>query len=117
MRTREFPTEVVLSISTRRLLCEFAQMHACVEFLMGVPIDSSLFGSGTFAEHIRDIVIKQKPALNNPKVQFCLGRLIQALTKTRSQKVAREHLRAELLKNIYPITGKHQKLVSVGCCL
>lgn len=36
--TREFPTEVIASISTGVLLCEFGEMHKAAEYLMGHPI-------------------------------------------------------------------------------
>jgi hypothetical protein len=45
--TREFPTEVLVSLTSGVLLCEFGQMHECAEFLMGHPIWTHHFAKRT----------------------------------------------------------------------
>lgn len=45
METRDFPTAVIASLSTGRLLCKFDEMHEAAEFLMGHPIWTHHFGN------------------------------------------------------------------------
>lgn len=125
MKARQFPTEVVLSISTGRLLCEFDAMHECVEFLAGGSVFTHQFASKAFAEHLKVSVIGQQPRVNAPEVQTAVTELI-ALLKIQKDNVNRitsapvsknavnTLIRDWLTKSIYPLMGEQLELVTVG---
>lgn len=60
---KEFPTEVVLSITTGVLLCEFGAMHECCEFLCGGPVWTHQFAHRPFIEKLRSAVWMQHPQI------------------------------------------------------
>ena len=61
---KKFPTEVVLSITTGVLMCDFGQMQECCEFLMGMPIWTHQFAYGPLIEKLKSRVLKQHPQLS-----------------------------------------------------
>ena len=61
---RTFPTEVLLSLTTGRLLCEFSKMHELAEWLCGSPVFTHQFAYRPFVDELRDCVIKQHPSLD-----------------------------------------------------
>lgn len=61
--TRTFPAPVVASLTTRKLLCGFPEMHELIEFLENEPIWTHQLASGRFVAYLVDGVLKQHPAL------------------------------------------------------
>jgi len=62
-KTKTFPTEVVLSASSGRLLCEFSQMHEFVEWFVGSPVWTHQFAHGPFVEELKREIFRQHPSL------------------------------------------------------
>lgn len=60
---REFPTEVIASISSGILLCSFSEMHEAAEFLMGHPIWTHHFASPDIWKRMTDRVLQQHPLM------------------------------------------------------
>lgn len=63
IETREFPTEVVASLSTGVLLCDFSAMHECAEFLMGHPIWTHHFANKDLWQSMRQAILSQCPGM------------------------------------------------------
>jgi hypothetical protein len=61
--TREFPTEVLVSLTSGILLCDFSAMHECAEFLMGHPIWTHHFASKDLLRDIKGTILAQCPGL------------------------------------------------------
>lgn len=61
--TREFPIEVLVSITSGILLCDFPAMHECAEFLMGHPIWTHHFASKELWQDMRKTALAQCPGL------------------------------------------------------
>jgi hypothetical protein len=61
--TLSYPTAVVLSLSSGRMLCAFSEMHACAEFLAGTPILTHQFAHRPFIQELREAIFRQHPAL------------------------------------------------------
>lgn len=61
--TREFPTEVIASISTGFLLCKFDQMHEAAEWLMGHDIWTHHFDDKGLANEMRRTIAEQCPGM------------------------------------------------------
>jgi hypothetical protein len=59
--TREFPIEVIASLTTGILLCPFGKLHEAAEFLMGHPIWTHHFTS--LAETMKHKALEQHPGL------------------------------------------------------
>src|SRR5678815_2605033 len=80
MTAKSYPTEVLLSISTGRLLCDFSDMHECIEFLTGEPVFTHQLAFKPFVEHLKVSVLGQHPILDSPEVAVtALGKLILML--------------------------------------
>lgn len=62
-KTREFPTEVVASLSSGVLLCQFSDMHEAAEFLMGHPIWTHHFADKVLWKSMQDAILAQYPAM------------------------------------------------------
>jgi hypothetical protein len=60
---REFPTEVIASLSTGVLLCDFSAMHECAEFLMGHPIWTHHFANEELWQAMRRAILAQRPGM------------------------------------------------------
>ena len=61
---KSYPTKVLLSISTGHLLCDFGDMHECIEFLAGEPVFTHQLAHRPFYEQLRKAVIVQHPDLD-----------------------------------------------------
>lgn len=59
--SKTYPTEVLLSITTGRLLCNFSDMHECCEFLVSQPIWTHEFASKGRVEQLKAAVLAQYP--------------------------------------------------------
>ena len=62
---KEFPTEVILSLLTGVLLCEFSQMHEAAEYLMGGSVWTHQFAHRPFTQRIQDAIRAQHPELTD----------------------------------------------------
>jgi hypothetical protein len=62
-KSREFPTDVLLSITTGRMLCKFDDMHEACEFIAGYPIWTHEFADKALVQWLRDAVLAQHPDL------------------------------------------------------
>lgn len=60
---KTYPTEVVLSISTGRLLCRFSDMHELIEYISGQPIFTHMLASKALSEALSEAIFKQHPQL------------------------------------------------------
>lgn len=60
---RSWNTEVLLSITTGRLLCEFSDVHRCVEFLNGGPVWTHQMAHKPFVDELKQAVLAQYPDL------------------------------------------------------
>jgi hypothetical protein len=63
--TREFPTAVVLSLSSGRMLCAFGEMHEFAEFLAGTSIWTHQLAHRPFMDELKDAIFKQHPELRD----------------------------------------------------
>ena len=63
MSTKSYPTKVVLTLTTGRLLCNFSDMHEMCEWLDGGPIFTHQFASKSFVNNLRMKVFSQHPRL------------------------------------------------------
>jgi hypothetical protein len=61
--TREWPTAVVVSLSSGRLLCEFSEMRRLAEWLVGHPIWTHQFAHIPFVDELRLSLVAQHPIL------------------------------------------------------
>ena len=63
--TRDFPTEVIASISTGVMLCKggFPQLHEAAEFLMGHPIWTHQFASKDLWKEMQRTIAEQCPGM------------------------------------------------------
>lgn len=77
--TREFPTEVIASISTGVLLCNFSDLHEAAEYLMGHPIWTHQFADKELTEAMRATIAEQCPGM--PGREFA-----EAVTKENWQE-------------------------------
>lgn len=68
---KKYPVEVVLSITTGRLLCAFGELHECCEFLVGGPIFTHQFAHRPFTEELKDGILLQHPQLRDADVSSC----------------------------------------------
>lgn len=59
--TREFPTEVIASLSSGILVCKFSDMHEAAEYLMGHPIWTHHFGDKALWQSMREAILVQHP--------------------------------------------------------
>lgn len=60
---RSFATEVVLSLTTGRLLCPFSDLHEFVEFVAGEPVFTHQLAHRAFVQELKDGVFRQYPQL------------------------------------------------------
>jgi hypothetical protein len=65
---RTFRTEVVLTITTGKLLCEFADMHECCEYLANSPIFTHQFANRPLMDAITNGILAQHPQLKDVDV-------------------------------------------------
>lgn len=77
MTARRFPVEVVLSVSSGVLLCDFSLMHEFIEFIAGHPVWTHELADKSFADRLAADCIAQYPKLEEMPVKFlslCLER-------------------------------------------
>lgn len=86
MKARQFPTAVILSISSGRMLCPFSEMRECVEFLVGVPVFTHQFADRAFANELKEAVLKQHPQLADFNANAISTKNWQQIVKTADQK-------------------------------
>jgi len=60
---RTIPLEVLLSLTTGRLLCDFSAMHEAAEFIVGHSIWTHEFADKLLNAHIRERILEQCPEL------------------------------------------------------
>ena len=64
IETRDFPTEVIASLSSGVMLCErFSAMHEAAEFLMGHPIWTHHFANKELWGEMRKTILEQCPGM------------------------------------------------------
>lgn len=63
--TKTYKTEVLLSITTGILLCDFGQLHECCEFLIDSPIWTHQFAHRPLVETLKSAVLHQHPQLGS----------------------------------------------------
>src|SRR5580765_4272789 len=80
--TRDFPTTVVLSVSSGRMLCPFSDMHECIEYLVGAPVWTHQLGDHAFADALKQAVVEQHPQLKTFNAA--------AVTKQNWQQIVKE---------------------------
>lgn len=61
--TREFPTAVLASITSGKLLCTFRDLHEAAEFIMGHPIWTHHFASKELSADMKRTLLAQCPSL------------------------------------------------------
>ena len=61
--TREFPTAVLASITTGKMLCSFGDMQEAAEFVMGHPIWTHHFADRGLVDDMKRTVLAQCPSL------------------------------------------------------
>jgi hypothetical protein len=61
--TRDFPTEVMASLSSGVPLCEFGAMHEAAEYLMGHPIWTHHFADKTLTGEMKRAIAEQCPGM------------------------------------------------------
>jgi thiamine monophosphate synthase len=61
--TRAFPSEVIVSLSTGTLLCNFSDMHKAAEYLMGHLIWTHHFADKKLRQSIRKAIVTQHPSV------------------------------------------------------
>lgn len=65
METKTFPTEVLLTCTTGKLLCEdFGDFHACASFITGNDYFTHHFAIKSVWHDIRNKIIEQHPDLD-----------------------------------------------------
>jgi hypothetical protein len=69
METKEFPIEVVASLTSGKLLCKFGDLHEAAEFVAGHPIWTHEFADKPFWERLRTTVFAQCPELEKLTVK------------------------------------------------
>ena len=62
--TRTFKTEVLLSITTGRLLCDFSDVQEAVEFICGESVWTHQFAHRPFVNEVRRALLAQVPQLD-----------------------------------------------------
>jgi len=92
---KQYSLGVLLSITTRRLLCEFSDMHECCEFLSGGPIWTHQFAFLPFVDELKRAVLKQHPTLEAPALYRALKELVLSL-EDKNQEDVRNLIRAWL---------------------
>lgn len=65
---KSWPTAVVLSLYTGRLLCEFGDMHAFAEYLVGTPVWTHQFAHRPFVDEMKAALERQQPSLRAVRV-------------------------------------------------
>ncbi len=58
---KTYPTEVLLSISTGILMCQFNDMHECIEYLCGGPVFTHQLAHRPFYDQLVAAVTTQHP--------------------------------------------------------
>lgn len=61
--TRDFPTEVIASLSSGVLLCDFGKMQEAAEYLMGHPIWTHHFADETLTGEMKRAIAEQCPGM------------------------------------------------------
>jgi hypothetical protein len=112
MTKGQFKTEVVLSILTGRLLCDFSEMHECIEFLAGEPVFTHQLANRDFVDELASAVRFQLPALDSLETQAAVERLCTLLSSIRGQQ-ANDALMNWVAESIWPIHGTSVKLISM----
>ena len=65
METRDFPVDVIASLSTGIVLCEggFGKMHEAAEYLMGHPVWTHHFANEQLWQDMRRTIAEQCPGM------------------------------------------------------
>lgn len=63
VETREFPTAVIASLSSGRLVCKFSDVHEAAEYLMGHPIWTHHFANKELWQQMQRAIAVQCPEM------------------------------------------------------
>lgn len=63
IETRDFSTAAIATLSTGIMLCEFSEMHAAAEYLMGHPIWTHHFASKELWHKMQCAIVDQCPGM------------------------------------------------------
>jgi hypothetical protein len=69
MQTKKFPTEVVVSITSGVLLCDFDKLHEAVEWLVGHQVWTHELASGGLNDKMKQMLLEQHPQLSTMDIQ------------------------------------------------
>jgi len=61
--SRQFSIGAVLSVSSGRMLCDFSEMHECIEYLVGTSVWTHQLADRKFVDELKAAVIRQHSAL------------------------------------------------------
>lgn len=69
METRDFPTAVILSLTSGTLFCDFSAMHEAATYLMGHPIWTHHFADKELWSEMKRTVIEQCPGFPADEIE------------------------------------------------
>jgi len=105
-----YPTEVLLSITSGILLSDFSAMHECVEFLAGEPVFTHQLAYKAFTEELKKAVLFQCPTLDSPEISVtAIGKLVLMLERAPKNDVG-NLIKGWLEKYVYPVAGREMNL-------
>jgi hypothetical protein len=112
MRTKEYPTEVVLSVSSGCLLCDFGDMQELAEYLCGSPVFTHQLGHAPFVDELKAACLEQHPQLGNPEVELAIAefretvKLITETSRDPRRALIEDLLAGWKIAKLYPILGE-----------
>lgn len=86
MTTREFKTDVILSVMQGKLLCDFSQVHECIEHMAGGPVWTHQLPS--VADGLKPRLDELFPDLAAYDVSDCTGETVLAWKAERAEQMA-----------------------------
>ena len=63
IETKQYPTEVIASLSSGVLFCDFSAVHEAAEFLMGHPIWTHHFADKDLCREMQATILEQCPGM------------------------------------------------------
>jgi hypothetical protein len=67
---RKFPTKVVMSVLTGKLICDFGDMHEFCEWLVGGGVFTHQFADKSFCDMLVNGILQQREDLFVPSVSY-----------------------------------------------
>jgi hypothetical protein len=84
--TKNFPTEVLLSLASGITLCGFSEIHEAAEFVLGHPIWTHEFAIRATFDTLRELILEQHPQLASANIQtFPVERLNAVVSELHEQ--------------------------------